>query len=300
MGKKPSGVGHALNFVADHTFALKHERWMDNLGENMQKIRSGKDVRELPSLPSAIVVGAGPSVEKYGHLRLLKESGCGATIVCDKALIPCLREGIVPHIVMGADADEAVEKFYDDELVRDNGKTKAVLNVITHPKVVARVPYPVFWYLTPYDDPFSDHSLTNNIHFMTGKKSIMSSFGNVGGQAFGLACFLGASEIILVGLDFGYPADFPLEKTPYYGSYKWLADKRGRRVGELFTRIKNPSTNEEVLTDFNFSVYREIFLLHMLKLKGKVRVINSSPTSSLFGEGIEFMPLEEALKRCTT
>lgn len=272
---------------------------MDNIGRNMQMIRSGKDIRELPKLSSAIVVGAGPSLERYGQLKTLKESGYnGAIIVCDKALIPCLREGITPDIVMSVDADLAVGEFYNNELVRDNGKTTAALNVITHPEVVTRVPYPILWFMTPYDNPFSDHSLTRCIHFMVSKKSIMSSFGNVGGQCFGLACCLGASTILLLGLDFGYPADFPLEKTPYYHSYRWLAKRRGKKVEEFFTRIKNPSTNEEVLIDLNFSAYREIFLRHVRMIdKKKTRIVNCSPISSLFGEGITYLPLEEALKK---
>lgn len=299
MKKDKSPIDRGLGFVADQTFQLKEELWADNLAENMPVVRPGRDIRELPKLngSSTIVVGAGPSVDRHDHLRLLKEIGYGGAIVaCDKALVPCLKAGVTPDIVISVDGAQAISKFFDDPVIAENGRTKAALNVTAHPDTLAKVPYERYFLMTSYDDPFGERSITRLIHFMT-RKTILSSFGNVGGQAVNLAMFLGANPVVMVGMDYGYPGNTPPEKTSYYRSYKWLAEKRKKKIGDYFTKIRNPDTGEEVMLDLNWSVYRELFLRHMRVMKKKMRVVNCSPTSSLFGEGIEFVPLEEALKK---
>lgn len=298
MGKRrASGIERGMEFVAEQTFQLKEKLWMENLARNISNgMLINPDIRELPKLNgSAVVIGAGPSVERYDHLKLLKESGYGGTIVaCDKILIPCLKAGLTPDIVITADGDPKIAEFYNHELVKQNGKTKAVLNVITHPETVTKVPYHVFWYMTPVDDPLAPRSITRCMHFMT-KKTIFSSFGCVGGEAFNLAYFLGANPIILVGMDYGYPPDTPPEQTSYYGSYAELAKRQGKKVGDYFTTVRNPDTGNDVVLDMNWAIYRRLFLQQIKK--AKVKIINCSPTSSLFGEGIEFIELKEVLEK---
>ena len=299
MKKDKSPIDRGLGFVAEQTFQLKEALWADNLAENMPVVRSGGDIKELPKLngSSAVVVGAGPSVERHGHLNLLKESGYGSAIVaCDKILVPCLKAGVTPSIVISIDGAQAISKFFDDTIIAENGRTKAALNVITHPDTVAKIPCEKYFFMTSYDDPFEKKSITRIIHFMT-RKTIMSSFGCVGGQAVNLAMFLGANPVVMVGMDYGYPSDTPLEQTSYYQSYRWLAEKSRKKIGDYFTKIRNPDTGEEVMLDLNWSVYRELFLRHMKMLKKKIQVVNCSPTSSLFGENIEFLPLKEALEK---
>ncbi|GAI19764.1 unnamed protein product, partial [marine sediment metagenome] len=179
MKKDKSPIERGLGFVADQTFQLKEELWANNLAENMPVVRPGRDIKELPKLngSSAVVVGAGPSVERHGHLRLLKESGYGGTIIaCDKILLPCLKVGVTPDIVISIDGAQVISKFFDDPMITENGKTKAALNVITHPDTLANVHCEKYFFMTTYDNPFEKKSITRIIHFMT-RKTIMSSFG---------------------------------------------------------------------------------------------------------------------------
>lgn len=309
MKIKRSGIERGLEFVAEHTWQLKERLWMENLAVNMPLILVGRDIRELPKCGgSAVVVGAGPSVKEYNQLGALEGSGYSGTIIAtDRMLKPCLESGVIPQLVMTADGDQSIAGFYDgvNEVVRSVFKfpdlaakrTSAVLNALTvHPDTVAKCPYEKFWYVTAVDNPLGDRSVTRAVHFMT-KKTILSSFGNVGGEAVNLAMFLGANPVIMVGMDYGYPLDLKLEQTSYYGPYAELAKRRGERLEDYFTRVDNPDTGNSVMVDMNWAVYREIFLRHMRMMKKKARVINCSPVSSLFGEGIEFMPLEEALKK---
>ncbi len=284
--------------MADRTFQWKERMWMENLAENMPIIRGGRDIRELPKCGgSAVVVGAGPSVERCGHLKTLAEGYEGTIISTDKMLVPCLREEISPDIVVTADGDPSIAGFYDDPLVSAGGRTVAVLNALTvHPDTVAKCPYERFWYMTPVDDPMAERSVTRAVHFMTGK-TILSSFGNVGGMAVNLALFLGANPVVMVGMDYGYTEDTPLEKTSYYRAYAGMAEAEGRRVEDYFKTVTNPDTGQRVVLDMNWGVYRDIFLKHMRLVAGKASIVNCSPTSSLFGFGVAHVPLEEALKR---
>lgn len=307
MKHKPSGIERGLEFVAEHTFQLKERMWMENLAENLPVIRNGRDIREIPKCNgSAIVVGAGASIKRYGQLETIEGSGFGGTVIAtDKMLKPCITAGIAPDLVMTADGDSVIATFYEgvgkltEEVFRSpdqvSKKTKAILNALTvHPETVARVPYEIFWYMSPVDDPLAKRSVTRAIHFMT-KKTILSSFGNVGGQAFNLACFLGADPVILVGLDCGYPPETPLKETSYYNTYAELAKRQGKKVEEYFTTVQNPDTGKEVMLDMNWGVYRKIALDHFQRAKCKI--VNCSPISSLFGQNIEFVDLDEALKR---
>jgi len=299
MKKTKSPIDRGLGFVANQTWQLKEELWADNLAKNIPVVRTGRDIKELPKInsSSAVVVGAGPSIERHGHLKLLGESGYGGAIIaCDKVLAPCLKVGVEPDIMISVDGAQAISKFFDDPIIAENRKTKVALNVITHPDTINKIPHEKYFFMTAYDDPLGKKSMTRLIHFMT-RKTIMSSFGCAGGQAVNLAMFLGADPVIMVGMDYGYPSDTPLEQTSYYKSYRWLAERSGKKVEEYFTKIQNPETGERVMLDLNWSVYRELFLRHMRMMKNKTRVVNCTPTSSLFGEGIESMPLEGALEK---
>lgn len=305
MGKAKTPFIRGLEFVAEHTFQLKERMWMENLAHNMSLILEGKDIRDFPKCKgSAIVIGAGESVWNRevvmgDQMLTIRENGYdGTTIVTDRMLIPCLERNIHPNLVITADGDSRIAKFYDyTYLSGGDHRTRAVFNALTvHPDTVAKCPYEKLWYITPVDDPLGDRSITRAIHFMT-KKTILSSFGNVGGQAFNLACFLGADPVILIGLDCGYPPGTPLEETSYYKTYAELAKRQGKKIDNYFTTIRNPDTGKEVMLDMNWAVYRAIFLKHMRLMKKKVQVINCSPISSLFGEGITHMPLKEALQK---
>lgn len=287
-------MDRGLKFVAEHTWQVKERLWMENLGKNMPFIREDKDIQHMHRCRgAAVVVGAGGSVQKYKHLELLKGYK-GTIIATDKMLIPCLKEGISPTIVCSIDGDQSIARFYFH--TSDEFKTKCpdvALNAIVHPDVV-KMCRNRYWFTTPIDDPFAAHSVTRAIHLMT-KKTILSSLGNVGGQAFNLAYFLGADPVILVGLDCGYLPEIPLEQTTYYKSYAELARRRGKKVEMYFTKVRNPHTDNEVVLDMNWSVYQKIFLEHAKR--AKCRIVNCSPVSSLFGENITYMPLEETLRK---
>jgi len=294
--------------ISRYTFRVKERLWMENLGKNMQQIRSGRDVREIPKgKGAAVVVASGPSVKKYRQLETLKqyledfEEVKLTVFSCDRALKPCIKMGIQPRYVCTTDADAMIAQFYRG--LEPSSETEAIFNATVHPDVLEACPYKRYFYVSIIDDPFEEKSLTRAIHYMTGK-TMMASMGNVGANTWNLAWYLQYDPIILLGIDFGYSPETPIEKTAYYKAYRKMAEKiagdtkHKKRVLKGFYRlVENPETGKSVLVDMNFAAYREMFLPFLKK--ARCTTINCSPESSLFGEGVVCRDLGEVLEELT-
>ena len=287
--------------IADQTFRTKSQMWMNNMAENMATIRNGRDIEKLPKAKgTALVVGAGPSVRAENHLQKLREAEWDGYLLCtDKMLIPCLRAGVLPDVVLTVDGDPYIAKYYDDPLVdRYRDDVKAVFDALTvHPKVVERVPFEKYWFLTFVDDPLdpkNPKSLTRTLHFMV-HKTIIQSGGNVGASAWHLGYYLQADPVGMIGLDYSYPADTPIEKTIYYDAFVKICKGDMSKVKRCYRTVTNPDTGREVLVDLMWDSYASVFFTYAEK--ARCRTINCSPTSLLFGHGIGHMPLEEFMER---
>lgn len=283
-----------------YTYLAKFPQWMDNLAENMSAIRSGKDIKDLPRHEGkpAIIVGAGPSVEKYKQLDSLSRwlwllrPDDGILIACDKALKPIHATGVVPDLVISTDGDPQVAKFYGD---MSGYWAKAVFNALSvHPDTVKACPFPIFWYQSIIDDPRQPNSITRAVHYMT-KKTMLQSLGNVGGMAWHIALYLGCNPIGIMGLDYGYPADTHIEETIYYKAYLKLAKEDAAKAKQFFHLVKNEDTGKTILSDMNWDAYRRIFLQYAAK--APVETVNLSPESSIYGENIKTQSLEEFLRK---
>ena len=115
-----------------------YEQWVNNFAINLDKIWEESSAGELALCKdnesikkqnlSAIVIGRGPSIKKFNHLELLKESDYnGSIICCDSALIPALKAGVTPEkfpnfLVSTIDTDPGIKRFYDHELVKKYGQ----------------------------------------------------------------------------------------------------------------------------------------------------------------------------------
>ena len=105
-----------------------YEQWVNNFAINLDRIWEESSAKELPeSKPnsSAIVIGRGPSIRKFQHLELLRDSDYNGSIVCcDGALIDTLKAGVTPEkfpnfYVVTIDPVPLIKKCYDDKIVDD-------------------------------------------------------------------------------------------------------------------------------------------------------------------------------------
>jgi len=190
--------------------------WMDNLANNLPLVRDGLDLANLPHKKEpCLVVGAGPSLKHFNHLKMIADAGWKHTVICcDRVLNDALRHKIVPYAVATVDGSPQLLSFYSQPIVRKYAKEiNGAFNVWTHPKVVKEWlnhagKDKLYWFVPSVDNPANEkgglniRSLTYIFHLLSKGKGIISGLGNVGAFSVNLALALECEPIILVGLDF--------------------------------------------------------------------------------------------------
>ena len=311
-----------------------------NARANAALISKGKSILALQetSLTKggiALVIAAGPSVHRHDTARFIKESGFeGVIVATESAMFFCLRNGIVPDLVVTLDphADRIVRwfgdpnlteevlirddyfvrqdmdpKFREDQLrlnqelldlVNANGPRIRIALASSVSEAVARrvveSGMDAYWWNPMYDDYDAEDSLTRRINALNGLPCVNAG-GNVGTACWVFAhAVLGKKRVGLVGMDFGYYADTPHDKTQYYKEI--LALVGPDRLNEVFVRILNPHLGREFYTDPAYLWYREAFL-EMVQ-QADCETYNCTGGGILFGPGIHWMALPEFLSMC--
>lgn len=283
------------------------------------------------STDTAMVISAGPSLHRKDPAKFIhKYEFKGPLIVADGALGYCLRSGLIPDYVVSVDphptrivrwfGDPALEEQNQDEyflrqemdpamhldgidwnrqlieLVNRHGpKIKAIISTSAPSSVRDRCiksGMELFWWNPMYDDYDQSNSWSRKIYDLN-QVPCMVTGGNVGTSAwvFG-AGVLKANNIVLAGMDLGYPPKNPLTNTQYYPE---LLDLFGDRIEEAFIKAYNPHLRETWYTDPTYYWYREGFL--ELARQAECTTYNCTEGGVLFGEGIEFIKLEKFLRQ---
>ena len=125
----------------------------------------------------------------------------------------------------------------------------------------------------------------------------MNTGGNVGTAAWVFATtVLKIPNVALLGMDFGYYADLPYDKTQkYYELIEHLGS--ANELDKYFPRFKYPQTGEEFYTDATYYWYRKNFL-ELLELND-MKTINCTGGGVLYSDKLQCISLTEFLKSCT-
>jgi hypothetical protein len=303
-----------------------------NARENRPRIR--RSVLELGQAPlgegdAAIVVAAGPSLGRRRSLQRLCEGGFRGTIVAvDGALGACLRQGVVPHVVVSVDPHpERIVRWFGDpalaappaddyfrrqdmdpahgddevaanrELValvdRYGPRLRVAVATSAAPAVVERCAaagMALSWW-NPMDDDYDrPDSLSRRLHRDNGLPCLNGG-GNVGTAAWVLThAVLGKRRVALVGMDFGDAPGTPYARTQYYPELRELL---GDRCPEAFVHVENPHWGETWFCDPAYDWFREVFLEMVREAPG--RTFNCTEGGTLFGPGLTTAGLEAFL-----
>lgn len=269
---------------------------------------------------SAVIVAAGPSAHRNSPAAALKKSGYrGAVIATESAIFQCLQVGLVPSLIVSCDPhSERIKRWFGDphlpaEIEDDyfrrqdldvtfaaeaeqNKKVLALLDqygsrlrialaTSASQAVVERVQetgMEVYWWNPMLDDPDEPGGITNAI-CRENKTPAMNAGGNVGTASWMMAhAVLGKKHVALTGVDFGYYADTPYEKTQYYDRAITLVG--ADRLDEFFIKIFNPDLNRWFYTDPAYYWYRQAFL--ELLQDADCTTYNCTNGGILFGDGI--------------
>ena len=288
---------------------------------------------EAEKQKSGILISAGPSVHRKGSIKKILQSGYKGTIVAvDGAYIACLKAGLIPDFVVTLDPHPTrIVRWFGDhhfeehtksddyfarqdldiefrkntieqnkqhiELVNKYGHlSKAIVASSAPCNVVERIKeakMQAFWWNPLVDDPRQAGSITRQLYEIN-KLPCMNTGGNVGAAAWVFAnSILKLRSIGLVGMDFGYYSDTPLEKTQrYYELIERLGGNDG--IEQCFVHYEFPLTKERFYIDPIYFWYRKNFL-ELLK-KSSSKTYNCTEGGTLFGEEVECVTLYSFLE----
>lgn len=309
---------------------------LENATHNRQFLKYGHSITKLHRAPikndSAIIVAAGPSIKIHDPASIINEGDFkGAIIATESALMYCLRNGIIPDLAVSLDphATRIVRWFGDpnltEETIQDDdyysrqdmdiaftdeirandeavkllnqyGKNiKIALSTSASKAVVDRVlevGMEIYWWNPMYDDPEQD-GVTKELQKSNGLPAINAG-GNVGSCAWMIAsAVLEKKYIALTGMDFSYYEGTPYRNTQYY--YEAINLVGEENLDSLYMEIYNPYSKTKFFTDPAYMWYRECFL-EMAKDSAS-QTFNCTGGGILFGEGIDFIPLENFMKK---
>lgn len=300
------------------SIGLDHHREviLENSKRNAAQIR--KTIREIEQdKRPCLIISAGPSLYRAGILGRIT---CfrGTIVATDGAYIQCLKAGIVPDWVVTIDPHPTrIVRWFGDPHFEENSKyddyfqrqdldpdfrenslkqnaqniaavdlhpanlaiaTSAPENVVERTRTFSR-----YWFTPLVDSPVIG-SLTREICKIT-KTPALNTGGTVGTAAYTFARYLGASEIGLVGFDFGYYAGTPLEQTQ-----EWNILKNETDVHDFY-----PVVNGHWGAGFTSPTYAW-YMQNFLDLLDGDKVVNCSGGGFLQGSGVECMELETWLQ----
>ena len=282
---------------------------------------------------AALVIAAGPSLHRQDTARQINESGFSGTIIAtESAMAWCLRNGIVPHLVVTVDPhpERIVRWFGDPQLdaaaiERDDyysrqdmdpnfrfnqlGVNRELLELVNRfgeqmricvsssasQSVVRRCKdarMPMYWWNPVFDDYDEPGSLTREIHVLN-RKPCINAGGNVGAACWVIAhAVLGKRKIGILGMDFSYYEETTYEETQYYTE---LRDILGDdMLAQAFVHIHNPYLGNRFFTDPAYYWYRMVFLeMAEQAADDGVHTYNCTGGGILFGPGVDFVPFSD-------
>jgi len=289
-----------------------------NSGNGEQSIRNIHPINDA----KVLVVSAGPSLYRHGMLARLKAVRATLCLVAiDGAYVQCLRAGVVPDFVMTldphptrivrwfGDPDFEANSAGDDYFVRQdldehfradaakrNAENIALVNMHRLVSLLICSTSPVnvavrtsgmqrYWFAPLVDNPALPGSLTRRIAWITGLPSLNTG-GTVGTAAIMFAhCILKAQDIAVIGMDLGYTADTPLERTQSWNMLKGRKDVVG-----LYPKVQHPQWGE-CYTDPTYHWYKQNLLV-LLK-SGGFSITNCTGGGALYGPHVECCELEK-------
>ncbi len=318
------------------TWARNGELALENARRNAAFLDRGQSLAALRDSSlgegdSAIIIAAGPSIRRSDPITRIKAAGYTGTIIAtDSAIAYCLRNGVVPHLIVTLDPDakRIVRWFGDPDLsqtdisaddyyrrqdldpvfadeVRANreilaaldrhGKSMRIaLSTSASEAVVKRVlatGIQIYWWNPMLDDPDPEDSVTRQLYRLNGMPCVNAG-GNVGTACWMMAhAVLGKRRVALTGVDFSYYDGTPYSATQYYREALDLVGEAN--LDRLFARIYNPHLGAWFFTDPAYLWYREAFL----EMAGDTDCVTFNCTEGgiLFGDRITFVPLDEFL-----
>jgi len=298
------------------------DEWVQNFSMNLPNIWNESSAKEISNCAtdfdknsSVIVIGRGPSINKYNHLKLLAESNYDGNIICcDGKLVDALKAGVTPtkfpkFYVTTIDPYPEIRKHYDDPLIDEYGsQIKGIFTVLTNPNVVQRAResgIKIHWLHSLFDYNEGKKSFNQISALMVRAKNHVNGLpaiqtgGNVGTSSWFIGWkILKCSTIVLIGINHGWEEDDSWETIISHGNNSDVSkgiDRNSPAFDKLFKKIHNPEFNCNCILDPLFQFYSMAFKEFISRSPDWLTTINATEGGSIFGEKIQCMKFEEFL-----
>ncbi len=174
--------------------------WTKNICENYQSLKQGKSIKDLQNIckdTTAVIIGAGPSLDK--NIEELKDINA-LIIATDRAYKPLLARGIEPDLVVCVDCHDDLILGYLDKV--ENSKHTLVLNSASDFQITKNWQGKILYFNMGHAGiQFCDRILP----YLFGNFMAVANVGCVVNTALIIASWIGCNPLILVGCDFSYP-----------------------------------------------------------------------------------------------
>jgi len=298
--------------------------WVQNFSINLPHIWNESSAKEVSACTtdydehsSAIVIGRGPAINKYNHLKLLAESDYkGNIICCDGKLADALKAGVTPvkfpkFFVTTIDPYPEIRKHYDDPIIDKYGsQIKGIFTVLANPEGVARAReagIKIHWVHSLFDYNEGKKSFNQISALMVRAKNHTSGLpaiqtgGNVGTSSWFIGWkILKCSTIALIGINHGWEEDDSWETILSHGNNYEISkeiDQNSPVFEKLFKKIYNPDFNCICILDPLFQFYSLALKEFISRSPDWLTTINATEGGSIFGEKIHSIKFEEFLAR---
>lgn len=295
-------IVQAIEKSTQHLYPM----WMMNTRENVNLAKDGDSLDKIfarPAVNRALIVGRGPSLLKYRHPQLLCEHPFPGVVVSSDGALPLLQErGIYPNFSVTVDGSPIIEKWYQNPAVM----TEAIMPITAHPatvKAAMEKGYHLYWFIPELDSGETKRGITEILQMMTlGAKNTTGISRLNGAGCSGLCSFvfaaiiLRAKEIVLVGMDNGYPHDTPLPELHYHHKILESCGYDPNKAASCYSIVYSKDWDQYCIVDPVFESYRRCFegLAAAAKQMG-IKIINCTEGGCLVADGVSCLPLEAYL-----
>ncbi len=293
--------------MAENTAGALFPQWMTNFRKNLDDIDQGRDIIQLAEKyqkkKTALIIGAGPSLEEYRHLEMLAKSNYdGLVIATDRILISCLEKGVIPDMVVSLDGDFEVCEFLKHDLIKKHcGKMDMIFSTVVDNTTINMWPRKdnIYFFNPHLDTMETDMSVSKAMLQMTGK-TVMHTGGNVGGASWFLAVMLKKGTIGLIGMDLSYKDTKDIEDLPSFPIFSRMHEGNPDKIIKCFRRDTHPFFKTVSIPDYMMDAYLEVFQSWTAAIHDAhgVMTVNCTGSGTIHpGKGIECMHFQDFLKK---
>ena len=301
-------------------------KWVTNFSLNLPNIWNEKSAKILNPITnnnfeerdnSAIVIGRGPSINKFEHLKLLAKSNYQGNIVCcDGKLADALNAGVTPDkfpkfYVVTIDPYPGIRKHYEHEIIESYGsEIKGMFTVLTDPEAVENArqkKIQIHWLHSLFDYNEGIKSFNNLSAVMIRAKNsehrlpAIQTGGNVGTAAWFTAWqILKCSTVALIGINHGWEETDSWETIIYHNNKEEISegvDKDSEVFKKLYKKIYNPDFECNCILDPLFQFYSEALKEFIERSPKDITTINATEGGSIFGNRIKSMKFNDFLRK---